>query len=228
MESDFNQSSYARLLGSTMAHSDLWTVGLLSSAVQFRSALFSWACITSVLFLCVSCLLPSQKLFVRRKDFQKLVRLIDLDWLLGLALRIHEKALFKVPGLENILSAICSPKEWVKEELGLCGHLEGQHEGDLGFWGSPWKSALGSVLAMSLLLGVSLSKSFGLFLCAMVRSCTRGCNTTLNYGLRQHLCCCHWGNTSTAPAWIVLVAAQRSMICMDFSFGTSRVVIMAS
>lgn len=157
-------------------HGTLWSpnsCSLLSSAVQFLSALFCWARMTSVLFLCVSCLLPSRKLFVGRKGFQKLVRLIDLDWLLGLALRIQKKALFEVSGLENILSAICSPNKWVKVELGLCGHLEGQHEGGLGFGGTPWSSALGSIPAASLLSSVTLSKLFGLFLCAVVRSCTK-------------------------------------------------------
>lgn len=51
---------------------------------------------------CVHCVPPPPwKRFIRRKGFQKLVRLIDLDQLLELALWIQKKALIKEPGLQK-------------------------------------------------------------------------------------------------------------------------------
>lgn len=91
---------------------------------------------TSVFFLCVSCLPPPRKLFVGRKGFKSLLHLLiwidSQGWLLASRRNLFSRSLV----CKSILSAVCSLNEWVKEEPSLHGHLEGQREGGLGFGGT--------------------------------------------------------------------------------------------
>lgn len=115
-ESELNQSCHTRLLVSTTARSDLRAVGLSCLVLHDFFLCFSVEHISLLCCFCacMSCLPAHWELFVGRKGFQKLVRLIDLDWLLGLALRIQKKALFKEPGVQKHPLCHLFPK-WMSE-----------------------------------------------------------------------------------------------------------------
>lgn len=115
-------------------------------------------------------------------------------WLLGSRRKLFSRSLV----CKSILSAICSPNEWVKEEPGLCGHLEGQRGGGLGLWRGPpklWIRVSPGYISDSQCDLKRVTRS--------VPTCSsqerhKGCNAALTYALRLHLHCRHRGNASVA------------------------------